>query len=192
METFIRTWPNKVSKELCQTAIDFFEETINDSNFANLITNNSKQFNNNLGRKDLSFFLEEPSLNQAYLCDTFLNILHECFLEYIEEFGQLKELNLSNQYCLKFQRTLPMGGYHTWHYESAAGATSWNRELAWMIYLNDMPDNEAETEFIYQAKRVKSTCGTLVIWPAGMTHVHRGNPVYSHPKYILTGWYHKK
>ena len=60
-----------------------------------------------------------------------------------------------------------------------------------MIYLNDMPEGEAETEFLYQKKRVGPTRGTVVIWPAGMTHVHRGNPVYTQDKYILTGWYYK-
>ena len=60
-----------------------------------------------------------------------------------------------------------------------------------MVYLNDMPDGEAETEFLFQKRRIKPEVGTIVIWPAGMTHVHRGNTVFTKDKYILTGWYLK-
>ena len=28
----------------------------------------------------------------------------------------------------------------------------------------------------------------MVIWPAGFTHCHRGNPPLDRDKYILTGW----
>ena len=87
--------------------------------------------------------------------------------------------------------TLPMGGYHVWHYENGDRAETYNRELVWMIYLNDMPEGEGETEFLYQKKRIRPTQGTVVIWPAGMTHPHRGLTVYTEPKYILTGWYSK-
>ena len=33
-----------------------------------------------------------------------------------------------------------------------------------------------------------ATEGTLVVWPAGYTHAHRGNPPLSGEKYLLTGW----
>ena len=88
-------------------------------------------------------------------------------------------------------KTTAKGGYHHWHYETLAGTDSYSRELTWMVYLNDMPDGEAETEFLYQARKVKPTQGTVVIWPAGMTHVHRGNTVYTKDKYIATGWWYK-
>jgi hypothetical protein len=112
-------------------------------------------------------------------------------MEYIEEFGQLKGIQMSNHCDLKLQRTPPMGGYHTWHYESANGPDTWPRELVWLIYLNDLPEGEGETEFLYQRRRVRPTQGTVIFWPAGLTHVHRGLTVYTHPKYVLTGWYKK-
>jgi hypothetical protein len=112
-------------------------------------------------------------------------------MEYIHEFGQLQGIELSNNYCLKMQRTMPMGGYHVWHYENGDIPAHFNRELVWMIYLNDLPEGEGETEFLYQKKRIRPTEGTVIIWPAGMTHPHRGLTVYTQPKYILTGWYCK-
>ena len=60
-----------------------------------------------------------------------------------------------------------------------------------MIYLNDIDDG-GETEFLYQKRRIKPQKGTVVIFPAGMTHVHKGNLVMGEQtKYIVTGWYIK-
>ena len=59
--------------------------------------------------------------------------------------------------------------------------------MAWMVYLNDVPEG-GETEFLYQKLKVKPKKGTVLIWPGGYTHLHRGNPPMS-DKYIATGWY---
>jgi hypothetical protein len=108
-----------------------------------------------------------------------------------KSFLYAKSMDQSNYNNLKIQRTLPLGGYHYWHYENASGQYTYARELVWMVYLNTMPPNEAETEFLYQKMRIRPTKGTVVFFPAGMTHVHRGLTVYSEPKYIATGWYYK-
>jgi hypothetical protein len=190
MEDFIRVWPNKLPQYLCQRAIQAFEEIVQEPHYQDHVHNNAKQFSesSNLGRRDLAIFLQTDVFNQCGLCDEILEYLHSSFLEYIEEFGQYKSMSLSNRYDFKMQRTLPLGGYHVWHYESDS-AERLVRHLVWMIYLNDMPAGEAETEFLYQGRRIVPTQGTIVLWPAGPTHIHRGNPVYSRDKYILTGWY---
>ena len=90
----------------------------------------------------------------------------------------------------KFQRTKPGGGYHIWHHENGSYYFQ-QREIVWMIYLNDIEDG-GETEFLYQKKRIKPTQGTVVIWPAAFTHTHRGGLLCGDKdKYILTGWYIK-
>jgi len=190
MEDFIRVWPNKLPRELCQRAIQAFEEIVDEPVYKEHVYNNAKQFgeSSNLGRRDLAIFLQTDVFDQCGLCDKILEYLHSSFLEYIEEFGQYKSMSLSNRYDFKLQRTLPLGGYHVWHYESDS-AERLVRHLVWMIYLNDMPNGEAETEYLYQGRRLNPTQGTIVLWPAGPTHIHRGNPVYSQAKYILTGWY---
>ena len=86
----------------------------------------------------------------------------------------------------KIQKTRPGEGYHMWHSESI-GRQSTCRELAWMLYLNDVEEG-GETEFLYQKVRFKPKKGDFLIWPAGFTHVHRGNPPLSNDKYIATGW----
>jgi hypothetical protein len=56
-----------------------------------------------------------------------------------------------------------------------------------MLYLNDVEEG-GETEFLYLKKRIKPQQNRLLIWPAGFTHTHRGNPPLSNNKYIITGW----
>jgi hypothetical protein len=61
-----------------------------------------------------------------------------------------------------------------------------------MLYLNALPSGaNGETEFLYQQRRINPTKNTMVLWPAGFTHPHRGNPVYGDvSKYIATGWFY--
>ena len=62
-----------------------------------------------------------------------------------------------------------------------------NRMLVGMVYLNDVKDG-GETEFYYQKLKIKPKRGTLVIWPAYFTHLHRGNKPISNSKYIINMW----
>jgi hypothetical protein len=191
-EDFIRIYNNYVPKEVCDETINAFEEIIKDPELSKNINDNTNQFDSkNLGRKDLSIFLENPEYNKSELCTKYLYLLNDCVTKYVEDFGQLRNIPLSNRYNLKLQKTPPMGGYHIWHYENGDRKEAYSRELVWIIYLNDMPENEGETEFLFQKRRIRPTVGTVLIWPAGMTHVHRGLTVYSQSKYILTGWYYK-
>jgi hypothetical protein len=62
-----------------------------------------------------------------------------------------------------------------------------NRVFAFTLYLNDVTEG-GETEFLYQKCRIKPVQNRFVLWPAAITHIHRGNPPLSNDKYILTGW----
>ena len=64
-----------------------------------------------------------------------------------------------------------------------------HRLLVWMTYLNDVTDG-GETEFPYYGLKIKPEKGKTLIWPAEWTHAHRGCPVGSEAKYIVTGWMH--
>ena len=122
-----------------------------------------------------------PHIGKEFL-DSFWNIAYQ---QYSDEFGMLKNIGEHSIKALKVQRTRTSEGYHVWHCEHDSNAP--NRVLAWILYLND--DFEAgETEFLYQSRRVSPKQGTLVLWPAGFTHTHRGNPPLNGTKYVLTGW----
>lgn len=192
---FIGVWENFVPPSVCQKTINFFEETLQVSTFYNEdlandefgVLDGTGQFQNgSLGRKDLSILLNYSNPKLNYELQQYLTA---CTHHYIDTYDQLKNAKLIAE-DNKMQKTPPGGGYHVWHYENA-GYGHHARELVWVIYLNDMPDGEAETEFLYQKRRIKPTVGTVVIWPAGMTHVHKGNTVFTQDKYILTGWFIK-
>ena len=80
-------------------------------------------------------------------------------------------------------------GYHVWHCETDV-IQGQSRMLAWMTYLK-VPEEGGETEFLYQSKRIEPVIGRTLIWPAGFTHLHRGNPPLKGEKYYITGWFER-
>ena len=88
----------------------------------------------------------------------------------------------------KFQKSSTGGGFHAWHYEQGSGLPNNNRFAVWMLYLNTV-ETGGKTEFKFQDLAVKPEAGTLVIWPATYTHLHRAAPDLVGDKYIATGWF---
>lgn len=192
---FIGVWDDFVPASFCDELIEYFEDTyamnsstiLGDSDTTHKdFIKGEDQYKGSLNRKDLSMLLNYHQQELAYKVHQFLT---SCAIHYISEYDQLRNISMISS-DLKFQKTSPGGGYHLWHYENSSASHA-ARELTWMIYLNDIPMGEGETEFLYQRKRFQPKKGTVVIWPAGMTHVHKGNTVLTTDKYILTGWYIK-
>jgi len=184
-DEFIGVWKKHVPVSLCKKYIKYFDDVF--SNDRASFADGTEQFHdNNLGRKDLSLMI---NAHNTEFTGEINQYLQSCVMDYIREYGQLKTVPIIST-DIKMQKTPPGGGYHVWHYESGSYDHA-HRELVWAIYLNTFPDGEAETEFLYQKRRIKPEAGTVVIWPAGMTHVHKGNTVFTEDKYILTGWYIK-
>jgi hypothetical protein len=126
--------------------------------------------------------------NRTSVINTFTTGLQNCFDEYVNEYDILKDISLKSTE-IKIQKTEPGGGYHIWHSEQGNGEQA-NRCLVYSAYLNTIED-AGETEFLYQRVRIPPKENTMVIWPAGFTHTHRGNVVYGNKsKYIITGWFY--
>jgi hypothetical protein len=184
-QAFIGTYKNVVDKKFCDDLIQFFENSI-DREDLNYYTG-EQQYGGPFIRKDFSLNLE--SAPETKWSQHINDVLFKCLDEYKNVFfvcKQVHNLDYTNTY-VKMQRTPPRGGYHVWHCEvnSIAGV---DRVLAWILYLNDVPYGEGETEFLWQGIRIQPEVGKLVIWPAQFTHTHRGNPIYNCTKYIATGW----
>ena len=111
------------------------------------------------------------------LCDQALKL-------YFDRYPILKSGRYFHLNC-KFQRTRPGEGFHEWHYENSSDNAY--RKLVTMLYLNDVEEG-GETEFLYLHRRITPRQGRLLIFPAGFTHTHRGNPPLRGDKYILTSW----
>ncbi len=196
-ENFIRVYDDVLSKDLI---IDLIKCSNEDSvllsipskgtnrelrHLSKTLDGGSYQFEEGkLGRHDHQKFLK-------YEDTTLLEDVHESIYPkigmYMEEFDSLHSIGVMGSFEVKLQKTPPHGGYSVWHCEQGSTQTA-SRVLAWIVYLNDLPEGEGETEFLYQGLKVPPKEGTLVIFPAYYTHTHRGNPPYSANKYIVTGW----
>jgi hypothetical protein len=177
-QDFIGIYDNALSSEECSYVMDAFNA--HEQNEPHTVFTGETHLGSELMRKDYSFYVPETQQLVG-------NRLHECLMLYCEHYFVLKYVNAVSLE-VKIQRTPPRGGYHVWHCEQDCNKGA-NRVLVWTIYLNDIPYNEGETEFLWQGVRVNPKAGRCVLWPAAFTHHHRGNPVYTHDKYIATGWY---
>jgi hypothetical protein len=186
-ENFIGIYKDAFSKAYCDRVIKFFEEAQQSG-----LTLTRQQLDLNLRKldKDDSQIIGHDETNLVHTAhlakeftDIFWGVLYQ---EYANKYDILKTLASHSMYSYKVQKTEVGQGYHMWHPE-VGDRTSSARILAWTLYLNDVKEG-GETEFIYYPKRLKPTMGTFVLWPAGFTHTHRGNPPLSNTKYIVTGW----
>ena len=87
------------------------------------------------------------------------------------------------------QHYRPGEGFHRWHCDWATDGEATEpirRVLAWILYCNTVP--EGGTEFHWQERHVEAVRGTLALFPAGLSHIHRGRISHSHSKTIATGW----
>jgi hypothetical protein len=194
---FVAVWENFVPQPLCNRIIKYSDHVLDTGSYpSNYLDNEScddapvykskEIYGGELNRKDFAFCLNYANRNLEIEVQAVLN---SCISHYTSHYGALARIPLIST-DIKAQITPPGGGYHLWHYENT-GIQHAMREIVWMIYLNDMPEGEAETEFLYQKRRIRPTAGTVVMWPAGYTHTHKGNTVFTKNKYILTGWYIK-
>jgi len=178
---FIGIYENIIPKEECDLIIQEFENELKNG----AVTEVNQFSIQELGRHSFSVISNETRLPNIY--KKINEVLNVCIEQYAKEYFTIKQLKASS-YEAKLQKTPIKGGYHVWHCEQSS-LTNASRSLVWMIYLNNIPDGEGETEFIFQGLRIKPTVGTVVFFPASFTHTHRGNPVYTKEKYIATGWY---
>lgn len=173
---------NALTPEECKQLIDWFEsstETQQPGRIGSQNVNSKSKLSTDIPRW---FHLqEEPE-----------KIIEKCLREGAADYGQkrlhivrtLSRMIIDNSYVL--QRYKPKEGYYALHCEVGSPANMM-RVLAWMIYLNDVPDGGthfSEQEFDCEAKQ-----GRLVIWPAYFTHMHRGIVSKTKTKYIATGWF---
>ena len=79
------------------------------------------------------------------------------------------------------------GGFKANHTENNGIIDNSSRVLVFMTYLNDVPDGGSY--FKAQDLEVKAEKGLTLIWPAGITHYHKGIVSNTSEKMIITGWY---
>ena len=186
----IGIYEKAVSNDLCDKFIKLY------NNYPEM----QQRRNINSGARDKQFFIHEFVNSKLIskeeneiaieIVNEFNTVLERALLDYqykystiVNEYGVLSPLGV-----YKIQKTLPTEGFHSFHIEqSIKDLNDFSRVLVYTLYLNDVEDG-GETEFLEQLIRIKAKKGTLCIFPAGLTHPHRGNTPYTGEKYILTGW----
>jgi hypothetical protein len=187
LEKDIAIFENVLDHAQCQSYIQHYEE-LSSMNLT-LTRNESRDAPMHIKADTQAFLFESNVLHLSVkkgLFQDFLQNFWSCFTRYTTFYSLLEEAETHSIRSMKIQKTLPGQGYHKWHFESDTRDHS-GRIVAWSVYLNTV-EQGGETEWLYQGIRVPAIEGTLAIWPAGFTHVHRGNPPLSGEKYLMTGW----
>lgn len=180
--TFIEIYDDIFPEQLCDRLIERHKELMKDSSVqrgCGHVDNGAR------ARRDFSFYFERDAENLASEVSAHLSSGFERYVSKYPTFGMFPLYSNT----VKVQLTEPKGGFHNFHFESST-RESLSRVLVWMIYLNDLPENEGTTEFLEYGKICQPKKGRMVFFPAGITHAHRGNPPYSMDKYIATGWFY--
>jgi len=172
---------NALTAEQCNAIIDWFEEHQQDQQAGRVGSqslNKKSKVSTDIPRWFHLGEMPEQTIDKA---------LKEVGAEYSQQrnhiFRTFSALAIDNSYVL--QRYKPGEGFYALHCELGSPANM-PRVLAWMVYLNDVPDGGthfSEQEFDCEAKQ-----GRLVVWPAYFTHMHRGIVSETTTKYIATGW----
>ena len=184
MKNFIGIYDGIGSSEYCEKFIKFIEY-LNVNSIAkkeNKLPHNRELISVNTAHLstwgyDLSHV--DPVANQ------FLPLVVSCIEQYGEEYSILSK-NTFMLFDIKAKKFPLGGGFHDWHYETM-NRNSTARSFVVQMYLNTIEEG-GETEFLYINKRVKAKQGRVVIFPAGYTHTHRGNPAIGKDKYLVTSW----
>jgi len=179
---FITIYENVISPKECREWIEYINYLRKEGL---IVRENDKGHERDHETLNFSNDSEYDLTSSDKLARNFLPTIKPCVDQYLQEYSVLG-LSSFLLYDVKVKRIPIGGGFHKWHYENAGFDTA-TRRFVVQAYLNTVEEG-GETEFLYQNRRIKAVEGTLVIWPAGFTHVHRGNPPIGQDKYILTSW----
>jgi hypothetical protein len=180
---FIESYPNALSIEKCQQICDRMDDIISRPD-----PGSSCVLSNDATRTDWNIFTGRYG-SLKLLEDSVVDAVHAGWRKYNKQYGAASRafLELFTP-GWKFQKSETGGGFHTWHTEQGSGKNNRGRFGVWMLYLNTVEEG-GKTEFKFQDLAVKPEAGTLLIWPAAYSHVHRAAPDLVGNKYIATGWF---
>lgn len=194
MQNFIRVFPKAISEQACDSIVgdwDLFSNP-SDSRICG-VTNDVMIRNDKRVTLDSSLVEDTPESDALKIkhYKTLAPVVRELSDVYFKDLGLMKgvpPLDITG-FMLQKSSANNGGGYHVFHHECEGNSLEGLRRLlVWTVYLNDVPEGGGETEYLYQGVRLQPKKGDLVLWPAAFTHTHRGNPVYTTDKYIVTGW----
>jgi len=189
-ETFIKEYRNVVSEEICREAYALFMDSPNKfegmtgTNYATGSVNKGSKSSLDLDvcsevAKDPRWIKIATAFKEAIGKTGPLYVQHVVPLYYVCADSGLENTGFQIQYYLNNGQD----GFKPHVDRNSIGSS--NRELAVIIYLNDVEEG-GETCFPIQNAKVKPEMGKVVWFPAGFTHPHEGKTPISNPKLIVT------
>jgi len=184
-DNFLGVFGNALTPTTCKSLIELFERKRSEGftgpgRIANTVDPGQKHSQD---WQMLGMPLTDPD---AYLVEVLLATLTACFSQYQDRYSSLKlyaNMGWSSLQLQKYSADQNMG-YPAPHVEASGPEVS-HRVLAGLIYLNTI--NTGGTVFPYQDTKVPPTAGSIVLFPAGYTHLHWGEYALQ-DKYIITTW----
>jgi|TARA_B100000085_G_scaffold15461_1_gene13343 hypothetical protein len=149
---------------------------------------------------DVPMRMHDYPIDQRNMSDFLLgtltldNWIKHCAMEYIMHNPMYRDKSLAiEDTLLQYQFYYPGGGFKTLHSErgfQTGNFTMQQRELVFMIYLNDIvdKDNNGGTHFVNHDLTLPCKKGLTCIFPAGPDFCHAGAVHESERKAIVTGW----
>jgi len=179
--SFIGGWC--ISEKVCDDVIKYYKTNSN-RHFNGLVGDSNKVEKDKLDDTRISI-TENETLK--YL-PNYYNSLKKClnmFKKKYNDFDRVKSYGINER--INIQHYKPGGGYKISHFENNGDGVKGKRYLAFMTYLNNVPNGG--TKFKYQELTTPAIKGLTLIWPAYVTHVHKGEISMTNEKYIITGWF---
>jgi len=184
LEQFVGSFPNVIDDDVCSGFAKWFDEV--SAQHLTMSTIEDSTTLTGVYRKDESIHIPAGLNENCFpvgLTSVLWKNVSECYNIY-QNVYDIDQRVVS--YEFRAVKVQPAGGYHVWHHEHSHHDAE--RILAWHLNL-EVPKKGGETEFLHQSMRVNPEVGKLLIWPAGFTHKHRGNPPLEGHKTYLSGWF---
>ena len=188
---FVGIYDESVPVDLCNVFVDNWEEAKKNRTFIDCTVENETGLLDNIPphiRKDEVAFVY-PLTSTIYPpppVKAYFQFLMKCFKCYLKRYSISFGGPIYNE-VFKIHKVRKSEGFHQWHYERS-NFDALDRMMVYMTYL-EVPKEGGETEFLHQSLRIKPVVGRTLIWPAGYTHMHRGNPPLDGEKMYIDGWF---
>jgi hypothetical protein len=184
---YIHEIDDAVSKDLCLKIISRFE---NDSRKVKGETVNYG-LNENIKKSTDLRISSSPDMKKDWddINNEVANIVREGLISYIRysdqegltRCGVLERLMDTTNIGLPVIEKMEKNGFYTWHNDGRL-----NRVFTYILYLNDVDDdNGGSTEFL-NGKIIQPKTGKLVIFPSNIAYINRSNKLKNGSKYIIT------
>lgn len=180
--TFIGGW--YMPEEICDELIETYNN--NKARWSPGAVGTTIEVQENI-KKSTEFFIK-PNEYGLYL-KNYIHHLNNVLNNYKEMYPycslEMNEWTINS--TIKIQHYKPGEGFKQWHCENNGAEDFRSRHLVFMTYLTNTKN--AGTKFYHQNITTPCEKGLTIIWPAGWTHLHKGQISENEEKIIITGWY---